>query len=108
MASERTKSISTKMTPRQYARLAELASPHTISEWARGVLLRAVEPDPMHRAVLAELIALRTVLFNLHFALANGHRVSVDQMQSLIDRADGDKWIGANERLAGLLAGAKK
>src|SRR5947207_12874607 len=98
MPSERSKSISTKVTEREYARLAELASPQTVSEWARGVLLRAVEPDPTDHAVLAELIALRTVLVNLHFAMANGHGLSVEQMQTLIDRADQEKWTKASER----------
>ena len=104
----RDRSVTGKVTEEEYQRLLASARPEKISAWARSVLLRAAGPDPLARAVLAELIALRTVLVNLHFALANGHGVSVEQMQSLIERADADKWSRADERVAALAPGAKK
>jgi hypothetical protein len=103
----RTKSVSTKVTATEFAQLSALTGPLSMSEWVRAVLLRAAQPDPTDRAVLAELVALRSILVNLHFALANGHGVTVEQMQSLIDRADQDKWTKANERLAAVAGGAK-
>ena len=103
----RTKSISTKVTADEFAQFAALTGPLSMSEWVRSVLLRAAQPDPTDRAVLAELVALRSILVNLHFALANGHGVTVEQMQTLIDRADQDRWTKANERLAAVAGGAK-
>jgi hypothetical protein len=41
---------------------------------------------------------VRTILLNLLFKLANGQRLTVDQMQALIERADQDKWRKARER----------
>lgn len=100
MASRRTKSISTKVTPEEYARLAALAGEETISEWARRVLLRAAAPAPGETAVLAELLALRTILLNLQFAVHNGEPLTPEVMRRLIERADQDKGRLAEERLA--------
>ena len=50
--------------------------------------------------VLAEVVALRTILLNLHFALATGDTPTADAMQRLIERADQDKIRKAQERLA--------
>ena len=106
MPSRRTRSITAKVTNEEYARLEVLAGTQKISTWAHDVLLRAAQPDPTDRAVLAELVALRTILVNLHFAIANGQRMTAEQMQTLIDRADQDKWSKARERLAAVTAGA--
>lgn len=100
MASRRTKSISTKVTPEEYAQLATLAGEETISEWARRVLLRAAAPAPGETAVLGELLALRTILLNLHFAVQSGEPLTPEVMQRLIERADHDKLRLAEERLA--------
>lgn len=99
MAARRTKTISTKVTPDEYARLAALAGQHTISEWVRDVLLRAGAPSPGDTAMLAELIALRTILLNLHFAVCRGETLTADAMQRIIERADQDKHRHAYERL---------
>jgi hypothetical protein len=100
MASRRTKSISTKVTPEEYAQLAALAGDETISEWVRRVLLRAAAPRPGETALLAELLALRTILLNLHFALSHGEPLNADAMQRVIERADQDKQRLAYDRLA--------
>lgn len=99
MASRRTKSISTKVTPEEYERLAALAGDETISEWARGVLLRAAAPTPGETALLAEVLALRTILLNLHFAVHSGEKLTPEAMQRLIERADQDKMRHAEQRL---------
>ena len=46
MASQRTKSIGTKVTDEEYARLEALAGEQTISEWVRAVLLKAARLPP--------------------------------------------------------------
>ena len=99
MPVSRTKCISTKVTDEEYARLEALAGEQTISEWVRSVLLKAAEPcaEPV---LLAELLALRAILLNLHFAVCSGEPVTADMMRRLIDRADQDKIQHAHERLA--------
>jgi hypothetical protein len=99
MASRRTKSISTKVTPEEYAYLVALAGDETISEWARGVLLRSHAPSATETAVLAELLALRTILLNLNYAMCAGEAPSADAMQRFITLADQDKLRLAHERL---------
>ena len=99
MALQRTKSIGTKVTDEEYARLEALAGDQTISEWVRGVLLEAATPSP-EPVLLAELLALRTILLNLHFTMCRGEPVTADTMRRLIERADQDKVHHAHERLA--------
>jgi hypothetical protein len=95
----RTKCISTKVTDEEYARFEALAGEQTISEWVRAVLLRAATPST-EPVLLAELLALRAILLNLHFAVCSGEPVTADTMRRLIDRADQDKIQHAHERLA--------
>ena len=54
MATRRTKSVSTKVTEAEYDVIARRAEPLTVSEWARGILLGATQPDPLHFLLLAE------------------------------------------------------
>ena len=98
MAGLRTRCISTKVTDAEYARLEVLAGEQTISEWVRGVLLKAATPSA-ESVLLAELLALRTILLNLHFAVCSGEPVTPETMRRLIDRADADKGPQARERL---------
>jgi len=100
MASLRTKSVSTKVTEEEYARFEALAGSQTISEWARDVLLRAADPDPAEQITLAELLALRTIVLNLHFAQSQGQTLSAKEMQEIIARADRGKLEKARQRLA--------
>jgi hypothetical protein len=104
MASRRTKSLGTKLTDDEYTQCQALAGTQTLSEWARAILLRAVQPDALQQALLAEVLALRTILLNMHFAIANGQALTSAHMQTLIDRADHDKWDKARERAAAAAA----
>jgi hypothetical protein len=99
MAARRTKSIGTKLTDEEYARIEAMAGTQSISEWVRAALLNTLDTrsDPI---VLAELLALRTILLNLHFALCAGDPVTAESMRRLIDRADQDKADQARARLA--------
>jgi hypothetical protein len=100
MASRRTKSISTKVTPEEYARIHALAGDQPISEWVRAALVKAADASAADSIVLAELLALRTILLNLHFHLCGGVSVTTETMQRLIERADRDKRQQAEARLA--------
>ena len=99
MTALRTKTISTKVTDEEYVQFETLAGEQTISEWARNVLLKATEPDTGEHAVLAEVLALRTILLNIHFALSQGQTLNAEEMQKLIARADRDKLGKARDRL---------
>jgi len=101
MASRRTKSIGTKVTPEEYDRIHALAGEQPISEWVRAALLNAAADAPAADSmVLAELLALRTILLNLHFHLCSGTPVNAESMQRLIERADREKRQQAEARLA--------
>ena len=100
MAIRRTKSIGTKITEDEHAQCQALAGTHSLSEWVRATVLRSLQPDALYQALLAEVLALRTILLNLHFASATGRALTVDQMQTLIDGADQDKWTKVPERVA--------
>jgi hypothetical protein len=102
MASRRTKSIGTKVTPEEYARIQALAGEQPVSEWVRGALLKAADPPAADATLLAEVLALRTILLNLHFNLCSGTRVTAETMQRLIERADQDKYPQAEARLTAL------
>jgi hypothetical protein len=101
MASRRTKSVGTKVTPEEYERIQALAGEQPVSEWVRAALLKAAEPSAAaDAAVLAELLALRAILLNLHFHLCSGTPVTAETMQRLIARADENKDHQAEARLA--------
>ena len=100
MPALRTKSVSTKVTDEEYAQFEALAGEQTISEWARDVLLKATKPNAGEQTVLAEVLALRTILLNIHFAISQGQTLTVEEMQQLIERADQNKLSKARQRLA--------
>lgn len=105
MAIRRTKSIGTKVTEEEYARLEALAGGQRLSEWVRRVLLSAADPSADEPIVLAELLALRTILLNLHFAVCQGEPVTAETMQRFIERADRDKIQQAYARVASPMTG---
>jgi len=100
----RTRSVGTKVTEEEYARLETCAfdSRLSISEWCRATLLeRAVGPkaNGAYETLLTEVLALRTILLNLHFAIAKGEAITAEEMQAIIDRADREKEKKAAQRL---------
>jgi hypothetical protein len=80
--------------------IANAAGTQRISEWARLRLLAAATSEPADHVLLAEVLALRAILLTLHFALATGEILTPETMQRLIDRADADKLLKAQDRLA--------
>jgi hypothetical protein len=105
----RTKGLSTKVTEEEFALLDAAASQRglTLSEWCRVTLLEQVNRQELKAATdsagqlafIAELSALRAILLNVLFKLANRQTLTVEEMQQLIDRADSDKFRKARERL---------
>src|SRR6266700_2801598 len=81
MPTPRTKSISTKVTDEEYAQFEALAGEQTVSEWVRDVLLKATKPNAGEQTMLAEVLALRTILLNIHFAVSHGQTLTVEEMQ---------------------------
>jgi uncharacterized protein (DUF1778 family) len=104
----RTKSITTKLTEEEYARLETLAaaSGQNMSEWVRDALLEQAQTSD--EILLAEVLGLRTILLNLLFAIAKGEPMTAEQMQELIQQADGKKAERARKLLASADAGKGK
>src|SRR6185437_12525547 len=100
----RTRSIGTKVTGEEYARLEVCAreSQMSISEWSREALLAAASlgrSSAGEQAILAEVIALRTIVANLIYTFTSEGKVTADQMRAFIQRADGTKSKRAMELL---------
>src|ERR1700677_3410179 len=96
----RTKSIGTKVSEDEFARLEQAAqkASKTLGEWCREVMLANAKAQPEKgngtggeaHAVLAEVMALRAILLNVLFKQAKGEPRAAEEMQRLIDRADSD------------------
>jgi hypothetical protein len=99
MPTPRTKSISTKVTKEEYMQFEALAGDQTISEWVRDALLKAAKPTPAEQIIVAELLALRMILMNILFAIANREPLTSTAMDDIIKRADSAKLAKAIERL---------
>jgi hypothetical protein len=101
----RTRTVGCKMTESEYERLNTVASGEgmTLGEWVRKELLEQAEGHKgsvIEQTLLAEMLALRTILLNLHFAVAKGEALTGEYMQAIIDRADATKVQKAIDRLA--------
>jgi hypothetical protein len=104
-AALRNKSISSKVTEEEYSRLEVLAETMglSMSEWVRAILVERLERSTgkaREEALLAELLGLRTILLNVLFKVAKGERMTGEEMQAVIERAD----AGKKERAQRLLA----
>ena len=96
----RRKSIGTKVSEEEYAKLEALAGGRAMSEWVREVLLREADGRRTDEIMLAEVLALRTILLNAFYRLTQGEKLTAEELQSFIDRADASKVQKAAERLA--------
>ena len=104
----RTRSVGTKVTDDEYTAIASAAGTQRISEWLRRVALTTAAAEPAERVLLGELLALRAILLTLHFSVAAGEqRLTREAMQRLIDRADHDKDLRAQMRLAAPASGGR-
>jgi hypothetical protein len=103
-SSFRTKSIGVRVTEADFTRLQSLADAQgkPMGEWCRDVLLATAEgpkPSPAERILLAEVLALRTILLNVFFSIANREALTSEEMKELIKRADGEKLKKAQAQL---------
>ena len=107
----RTKSVGTKVSEAEFALLEERAqgAGMRLAEWVREALLSApVESGPDSGEVaLGEVLALRSLLLNLHYRAAKGEAIPEPEMRGLIERADETKMQRARERLEAVRAAAK-
>ena len=88
----RTKSIGTKVSEEEFARLEQAAqkASKTLGEWCREVMLGSANGQPANgaggkagaEAVMAEVVALRAILLNVLFKQANGERLTSEEMQT--------------------------
>jgi hypothetical protein len=72
-----------------------------LAEWVREALLSApAESGPNSGEVaLAEVLALRSLLLNLHYRTSQGAPIPEEEMRGLIERTDGAKMQRARERM---------
>ena len=107
MPALRTKSVGTKVTDVQYAMLKSVAGDQKLGDWVREVVIKAAAQPPgcAEPLILAEVLALRTIVLNLQFSVSAGELITRETMQQLIDRADRDKLAKAQARLASAGAG---
>lgn len=104
MAPLRTRCMSTKVTEAEYHTFERMARGQSLSEWIRSALRDHATRRELEEVLLAELLALRTILLNLQFAVAAGTPPTPDEMRQLIERADEDRFRKARERLAAAAA----
>ena len=76
----RTKCIGVRVSEADFARLQAMADSEgkSLGEWSRDVLLGRVEAPQSTRAeqtMVSEVLALRTILFNVLFSLAKGKAI---------------------------------
>jgi len=107
--------VGTKVSEAEFALLEERArgAGMRLAEWVREALLAApVEPGmgsgvDSGEVALGEILALRSLLLNLHFRAAKGEPVAEAEMRGLIERADGSKIERARERMEAVRATAR-
>lgn len=101
----RNRTVGCKMTDSEYEKLAAVAEQdgQTLGEWCREVLLERAEgrkPSVIEETLLAETLALRTILLNVVYKLAQGEKLTAEEMQAIIEPAGAAKMAKASERLA--------
>lgn len=100
MSIPRPKCLSTKLSDDEYTELERAAGQEALGTWAREVLLQAARRQATDAVVVAEVMALRSILLNLQFAVVSGDAITAERMRQLIDRADAIRFTRAAERLA--------
>jgi hypothetical protein len=99
MAVPRTRCISTRVSADEYATMTRLAGPRSVSSWLHDVVATLIE-DPRYFILLAEVMALRTIVVKTHLTLAAGQPLTDERVRQVIAAADQDKGRQATERLA--------
>jgi hypothetical protein len=97
MANLRSKSVTMKLTEEEYARLEARAGGRPLGEWTRELVLR--EGRPVDEILLAEMMALRTIVLNVARVEKRGEEFTDEYMLALVASADDDKLRQAREWL---------
>jgi hypothetical protein len=97
----RRRTVCSKVTDDEYAAFEALALARnkTVSDWVRDTLLTVAIQESAEHTLLAELLALRKILLNLHFAVVAGEPITHERMVGWIHEADADKDAKARARL---------
>lgn len=97
----RAKSLTTKVTEEEYARLQEIAvaAGQSMGEWARTVLLAQVNSS--QQIILAEILALRMLYLNTVQILGQQGGLTTERLRELIERVDREKQRKAQDQLSG-------
>ena len=111
----RNRTVGSKMTESEYEQLLTIAERQglTLGEWCREVLLARAntnewkKPNTTEQILFAEVMALRTILLNALFKLAQGAVLTTEELDRLIERADGERFERAQERLAAVPTGGR-
>jgi len=87
----RNRTVGCKMSESEYEELAAVGEGDgmTLGEWCREVLLERMEgrkPTVIEETLLAEVLALRTILLNVVYKLAQGEKLTAEEMQAIIER----------------------
>lgn len=99
-AEHRTATVSTRVTEDEYKELEALAEARgqKMSEWVREVLLGQIGEPAGSDVVLAEVMALRSIVLNLAAAQALGKTISEERIRELVRLADVERFRRANEK----------
>jgi hypothetical protein len=108
----RTKTVATRLTPRELAEVEAAAetSSQSLAEWLRETALRAARQRPADpvELLLAEVWALRYTLLNLFYsraqAVSDGTQLQPDSIANIRDQADARKLQQARKILDDFLA----
>jgi hypothetical protein len=99
----RTRTMSTKVTEDEFARFEDQAVDRGVNlgEWVRESLLERLKQEEVagSETLLAEVMALRTIVINLAVAQARGQPMSQEKIQDLIDHADRERFRRTEERI---------
>jgi hypothetical protein len=103
--------VGTKVSEAEFALLEERArgAGLRLAEWVREALLSAPAesgPDAAEVA-LAEVLALRSLLLNLHYRTSQGAPIPEAELRGLIERTDGAKMQRARERMEAVRTAAR-
>jgi mobilization protein NikA len=99
-----TNALAFRVTEDEAARIGACAAQAglTVSEWGRQVVLDALDCPPWTRLLLAEFLALRSVLVDLQNDLLQGVQPSNERLKAILDVADKRKFEQADRRLTSL------
>lgn len=94
-------SATAKLTGEEEKRVRERADECglTKSEWCRQVILKALDAPAEARIVVAEFMALRTLLLMLHTDLLQGRNVTNERIAAALEHGDARKYAMADSRL---------